>query len=77
MLSLRSSPLYLAILVYLVIAISTYYLRPSFFFDEAGNPKELGLDESESIISYPLFLVLLGGFLYLLTLVVTNVLNKI
>ena len=37
----------------------------------------LGLDESDSIISYPLFLVLLGGFLYLLTLVVTNVLNKI
>jgi len=77
MLDIQQSPLYIAIVVYLVIALLLFFIKPSFFFDDNGDLKDLGVDKSETIISYPLFLVILGGILYFITLVSTNFINNI
>ena len=74
---LENSPLYLAILVYLIIAIGVYFMRPGLFFKKSGDLKKLGFDDDETPVSYPLFLVLLGGLLYFLALVVSNIVNNI
>ena len=73
----QQSPLYIAIVVYVGIALTIYFLRPTMFFDETGTPKDLGLGENQTIVSYPIFLVLLGVLIYLVTLFLTNYANNI
>ena len=74
---LENSPLYIAIVVYLTIAIGIYFMRPGLFFTKLGDLKKIGFDNDETPVSYPLFLVVLGGLLYFLALVVTNIVNNI
>ena len=51
MLDIQQSPLYIAIVVYLVIALLLFFIKPSFFFDDNGELKDLGVDKSETIVS--------------------------
>ena len=74
---LENSPLYIAIVVYLIIAIGIYFMRPGLFFTKSGNLKKIGFNNDETPVSYPLFLLVLGGLLYFLSLVVTNIVNNI
>ena len=74
---LENSPLYLAIVVYLAIAICIYFMRPGLFFTKSGNLKKIGFEDDETPVSYPLFLVILGGLLYFLALILTNIANNV
>jgi len=69
MFSTKNNPLTNAVILYIIIVMLVIYLKPSFLYTEHNTLKTYGLNFNEnSIIPFPMFVVLLSIFVYLLCL---------
>ena len=73
---MQINPLIVACLVYTAIAVLIYKIQPSIFFDTDGNIKEFGVGRNQAVVSYPIFLILLGVVIYLVSFIYVKVLNN-
>ena len=73
---IKSSPIYIAVIIYLIIAITIYFIKPAFLFDEEGLPIEFGVNSQQTVITYPVLLILLGIGIYVIALITTNLFNR-
>ena len=74
---LSRSPVYISVILFVILALGIYYLQPKYFFDNKGEIKEFGLEHGKTIFTYPVVLIILAIFIYLLTFIMVYLYNEV
>lgn len=69
---LFQTPLYIAILIYILVITIILYTKPTMFFDHNGNMKETGCGEGKMIFSLPMFIVVFSIVIYFMIKILKN-----
>jgi len=77
-----SSPVFNAIIFYILIISIILLLKPSFMYDEKTNKfKSFGCNDDQTIFSFPVISIIIAIILYLIFLLIdifySNVLSKL
>tara|TARA_B100000035_G_C20716788_1_gene429447 strand:- start:250 stop:483 length:234 start_codon:yes stop_codon:yes gene_type:complete len=73
---LKSSPVLIAVLLFIIVSLVLYYVKPKMMFDNNGETKEFGFDDGQTIFTYPIVLIVLAVFTYLITFIVVSLYNN-
>jgi hypothetical protein len=63
-----NSIIILTLVVYIVISVLLWFLRPSLMFNSNGSIKSFGINEDETIFFYPIVLIFIAIIIYILFL---------
>ena len=73
---LKRSPVFIAALLFVIVSIVLYYVRPKLMFNERGAIREFGFDNGQTVFTYPIVLIVSAVFTYLLTFIVVSLYNN-
>ena len=73
---LKRSPVFIAALLFVIVSIVLYYVRPKLMFNERGAIREFGFDNGQTVFTYPIVLIVFAVFTYLLTFIVVSLYNN-
>lgn len=70
------SPVIIAVVFFVLIAVVIYQLKPRLAFNEYNEMREFGFEDGQTVFTYPVILGVVAVFAYLLTFIVVSFYNN-
>ena len=70
------SPVFIAVVIFLICAGVLYYMKPKLMFTSDGEFREFGFDMGRTVFTYPVVLCIIALFIYLITFIGVSFYNN-